>query len=92
MIFSKINTRKGVFQCFRNITIFVEEYNGIDTFEGIYIKEKLDDSSNKIIIQGVNNSKPIRYSFKLLDGKITNIDKKGTLILGSKKRYTISQN
>ena len=34
----------------KNLTIFVEEYNEDGNLKGIYIKEKLKDDENKIII------------------------------------------
>ncbi len=92
--FPKLIQEKKFSNVSRNITIFVEEYNGIDTFEGIYIKEKLDDSSNKIIVASEGRLIQNRsgYSFKLLDGKITNIDSKVTFNLGFKETiYDISK-
>ncbi len=71
----------------RNLTIFVEKYDGYGEFEGIYIKEKLDNKENKIIV--ASKGKLIKskegYTFKLLNGKITNIDEKGSFNLGFKE-------
>ena len=92
--FPKLIQEKKFSNVLRNLTIFVEKYNGMDTFEGIYIKEKLDNNENKIIIASkgklIQNDRG--YSFKLSDGKITNIDNKGSFNLGFKETiYDISK-
>ena len=78
----------------RNLTIFVEERNNNGEMKGIYIKEQLGNQGNKIII--ANEGKIIQendnFSFKLSNGKITNIDKKGNFNIGFKETtYELSQ-
>ena len=58
----------------KKLTMFVEKSNKNGTYEGIYIKEKLNNNESKIII--ANNGRLIKeegkFVFKLLDGKIIN--------------------
>ena len=70
----------------KNLTIFVEE-NKKGIFRGIYIKEKINNGESKIITasNGKLLNKDGNYSFKLLDGKITNIDNKGSFDLKFKE-------
>ena len=71
----------------KNLNIFVEKYKENGTLEGIYIKEKLNNDGNKIIIS--SKGKLIKsndgYNFKLYKGKIINIDKNGSFNLGFKE-------
>jgi len=71
----------------KNLNIFVEKYKENGVLEGIYIKEKLNNDENKIIIS--SKGKLIQsndgYKFKLYKGKIINIDKKGNFNLGFKE-------
>ncbi len=82
--FPKLIQEKKFFNVMRNITIFVEDYKQDGTLNGIYIKEKINETDKKIII--ANKGKILKdkfgYSFKLSDGKITNIDVNGTYNLG----------
>ena len=92
--FPKLIQEKKFSNVIRNLTIFVEKYNGFDSFEGIYIKEKIGINENKIIIarEGRLIQNDYGYSFKLLDGKITNIDDKITFNLGFEETiYDISK-
>ena len=78
----------------RNLTIFVEDYEEDGTLNGIYIKEKINENENKIII--ASKGKIVRndydFSFNLYNGKIINIDKKGSFNLGFKEtRYDLSK-
>tara|TARA_B100001248_G_scaffold259698_1_gene246219 strand:+ start:739 stop:1869 length:1131 start_codon:yes stop_codon:yes gene_type:complete len=78
----------------RNLTIFVEEIDKDNFYKGIYIKEKLEDEDYKIIIANTGEliTKNNKYSFRLLDGKITNINKTGNFNLGFKETlYNISE-
>ena len=71
----------------KNLNIFVEKYKENGTLEGIYIKEKLNNDGNKIIIS--SKGKLVKsndgYNFKLYKGKIINIDKNGSFNLGFKE-------
>ena len=77
----------------QNLTIFVENYQTNGILKGIYIKEKINDKENKIIIASkgelIKNSKG--FSFQLTDGKIINIDDNRSLNIGFKETtYYIS--
>ena len=71
----------------KNLNIFVEKYKEDGILEGIYIKEKLNNDGNKIIIS--SKGKLVKsndgYNFKLYKGKIINIDKNGSFNLGFKE-------
>ncbi len=85
--FPKIIQEKKFSNITQNLTIFVETNNEKGDLKGIYIKEKLDNEKDKIIIASTGNllnDKGI-YSFKLSDGKIINLDKKGNFNLGFKE-------
>ena len=77
----------------KNLTIFVEKYDD-GTLEGIYIKEKLGNDNYKIIVS--NKGKLIQsnnnYSFKLFNGRITNINEGGSYNIGFKETdYKLSE-
>ena len=77
----------------KNLTIFVDKYDD-GTLEGIYIKEKLGNDNYKIIVS--NKGKLIQsnnnYSFKLFNGRITNINEGGSYNIGFKETdYKLSE-
>ena len=78
----------------KKITIFVEENQKNGILKGIYIKEKLDNNESKII--SAKNGRLIKsekgFNFKLLDGKITTIDNRGSINLNFKETiYELSK-
>ena len=85
--FPKLIQEKKFSKVSKNLNIFVEKYKENGVLEGIYIKEKLNNDENKIIIS--SKGKLIQsndgYKFKLYKGKIINIDKKGNFNLGFKE-------
>ncbi len=85
--FPKLIQEKKFSKVSKNLNIFVEKYKENGVLEGIYIKEKLKNDENKIIIS--SKGKLIQsndgYKFKLYKGKIINIDKKGNFNLGFKE-------
>ena len=85
--FPKIIQEKKFSNITQNLTIFVETNNEKGDLKGIYIKEKLDNDKDKIIIASTGNllNDKSKYSFKLSDGKIINLDKKGNFNLGFKE-------
>ena len=92
--FPKLIEEKKFLNVMRNLTIFVEERDENGNMSGIYIKEQLAEEENKIII--ANQGKLIQnddgFSFKLNNGKITNIDKKGSFSLSFKETiYELSK-
>ena len=92
--FPKLIEEKKFSNVMRNLTIFVEERDNNGNMKGIYIKEQLGNQDNKIII--ANEGKILKendnFSFKLSNGKITNIDKKGNFSIGFKETtYELSQ-
>ena len=85
--FPKLIEEKKFSNVMQNLTIFVEEHSENGNLKGIYIKEKLNNEGDKIIIASKgkiiqNNGK---FSFKLLDGKITNINNNEIFNLGFKE-------
>ncbi len=91
--FPKLIQEKKFLNVMQNLTIFVENYQTNGILKGIYIKEKINDKENKIIIASrgelIKNSKG--YSFQLTDGKIINIDDNRSLNIGFKETtYYIS--
>jgi lipopolysaccharide export system permease protein len=82
--FPKLIQEKKFSKVMENLNIFVEKYNDDGVLEGIYIKESLKNNGNKIIIasMGKLNQTGNGYSFQLYNGKIINIDKKGSFNLG----------
>ena len=90
----KLIEEKKFSNVMRNLTIFVEERDNNGNMKGIYIKEQLGDEDNKIIIanKGKIIQKNDNFSFKLTDGKITNIDKRGNFNIGFKETtYELSK-
>tara|TARA_B100000989_G_scaffold257956_1_gene207694 strand:+ start:25 stop:1155 length:1131 start_codon:yes stop_codon:yes gene_type:complete len=85
--FPKLIQEKKFSKVMENLNIFVEKYNDNGILEGIYIKERLENSGNKIIIasMGKLNQTENGYNFQLYNGKIINIDKKGSFNLGFKE-------
>ena len=77
-----------------NLTLFVEESNDAGILKGIYIKEKINDNESKIIVasEGKLIKNKSGFSFKLLNGEITNVNKKGSFNLGFKETiYELSK-
>ena len=85
--FPKLIEQKKFSSVMKNLTIFIDEYNKEGELNGIYIKEKINDNENKIIT--ANSGKLFKtengFSFKLIDGKITNLTKSGSFNLGFKE-------
>ena len=83
----KLIEEKKFSNVLENLTIFVEEHDEDGELKGIYIKEKLGNDEYKIIIS--NKGKLVQDSdglnFKLLDGKITNINSSGNYNIGFKE-------
>ena len=93
-LFPKLIQEKRFINITKKMTIFVEENQKDGNLKGIYIKEKLDDEESKIITARygklIKNEKG--FNFKLLDGKITNIDNKGSINLNFKETiYELSK-
>ncbi len=91
--FPKLIQEKKFLNVMQNLTIFIENYQTNGILKGIYIKEKINDKENKIIIASkgelIKNSKG--FSFQLTDGKIINIDDNRSLNIGFKETtYYIS--
>ena len=89
----KLIEEKKFSNVLENLTIFVEEHNEKGDLKGIYIKEKLDNGEYKIILS--NKGKLVQDSdglnFRLLDGKITNINNSGNYNIGFKETiYNLS--
>ncbi len=86
-LFPKLIQEKKFVNITKRMTIFIEENKKDGILKGIYIKEKLDDNESKIIT--AKNGKLLKnekgFNFKLLDGKITTIDKKGSINLNFKE-------
>ena len=85
--FPKLVEEKKFLNLMQNLTIFVEEHDDNGNLKGIYIKENLKDNEKKIIIanEGVLISNINDFSFKLFDGKITNIINNGSFNLSFKE-------
>ena len=91
--FPKLIEEKKFTNVMNNLTIFVEEYDEGGNLKGIYIKEKLKNDESKIII--ANKGKLIKdnnsFSFKLLNGKITNLVNKNDFSIDFKETtYNLS--
>ncbi len=71
-------SEKKFINVFTNLTIFVENYNKNGNIEKIFINEKIDTDSTKIII--AEKAKIVKldekYKIKLFNGGITNINEK----------------
>ena len=77
----------------RDLTIFVEQNNN-GNLKGIYIKEKISDNENKIIVasEGILNKQNDNFNFKLFNGSITNIDVRGSISIKFKETtYELSK-
>ena len=74
--FPKLIQEKKFSNIMRDLTIFVEKYNDQGDLEGIYIKEKINENENKIII--ANKGQLVKdvngFNFKLFQGKIITIN------------------
>ena len=91
--FPKLIQEKKFSKVTENLNIFVEKYSGDGILEGIYIKEKIENSGNKIIIASTGrlNQTEDGYNFQLYNGKIININDKGSFNLGFKETiYALS--
>ena len=87
-------SEKKFINIFKNLTIFLEEYNRNGNIEKIFIKEKISEKSSKIII--AENAKIIKldkeYKIKLLNGAITNINDKNVYNINFKEtEYDLSK-
>ena len=92
--FPKLLQEKKFSNLMSNLTIFVEKYDSNGILKGIYIKEKISNDENKIIIasKGELIKNKEGYNFKLTDGKIINFDKKGSINFGFKETiYELSK-
>ena len=92
--FPKLIQEKKFSNIMQDLTIFVEEYKSNGVLKGIYIKEKINFTDNKIIV--ADSGKLLKekdgYIFKLSDGKITNVDNSGTYNLSFKEtNYQLSK-
>ena len=93
-LFPKLIQDKKFTNISKKMTIFVEENQKNGLLKGIYIKEELDNNESKIVI--AKNGKLVKnnngYTFKLLNGKITNIDQRGSINLNFKETtYELSK-
>ena len=91
--FPKLIQEKKFSKVTENLNIFVEKYSGDGILEGIYIKEKIENSGNKIIIASTGrlNQAEDGYNFQLYNGKIININDKSSFNLGFKETiYALS--
>ena len=83
--FPKLIKEKKFSNLNRNLTIFVEKNNKNGFLDGIYIKEKINNNENKIIIakEGklIKSENGERVNFRLIDGNITNINNKESINL-----------
>ena len=92
--FPKILQEKKFSNIKQDLTIFVDKNSEDGGLKGIYIKEKLKNNQNKIIIasRGRIFKESDGYNFKLSDGKIINLDTKGNFNLGFKEtNYDLSK-
>lgn len=92
--FPKILQEKKFSNIKQDLTIFVDKNSEDGGLKGIYIKEKLKNNQNKIIIasRGRIFKESDGYNFKLSDGKIINLDAKGNFNLGFKEtNYDLSK-
>ena len=71
-------TEKKFINVFQGLTIFLDKYDKQGNLSEIYINEKLNDFSSKIIIAqtGVIQKKNDQFLIKLFDGSIINSDEK----------------
>ena len=78
----------------RDLTIFVEKYNDQGDLEGIYIKEKINENENKIII--ANKGQLVKdvtgFNFKLFQGKVITINPNSNYSFGFEEtNYNLSK-
>lgn len=93
-LFPKLITDKKFTNISKKITIFVEENKKNGFLEGIYIKEELKNNESKIVTakKGKLVKNKNGFTFKLFDGKITNIDQRGSINLNFKETtYELSK-
>ena len=89
----KLISEKKFISVVKNLTIFVEEYEKSGDLQKIYINEKIDGDSSKIIISKsgriIQNNN--QYYLRLYNGGITNINKDNTYTLNfSETDYDLS--
>ncbi len=92
--FPKLLEEKKFSNVRQNLTIFIDGYSKNGDLKGIYIKEKINKTDNKIIIasKGKLLKEENGFKFKLIDGKITNIVNKGNFNIGFKETvYELSK-
>ena len=92
--FPKLLEEKKFSNVRQNLTIFVDGYSENGDLKGIYIKEKINKTDNKIIIasKGKLLKEENGFKFKLIDGKITNIVNNGNFNIGFKETvYELSK-
>ncbi len=89
----KLISEKKFINVVKNLTIFVEEYKKDGKLNKIYINEKIDSTSSKIIVSqyGKIIKKNQKYVLRLFNGGITNISKDSTYTLNfSETDYDLS--
>ena len=89
----KLISEKKFINVVKGLTIFVEEYEKDGELKKIYINEKIDSNSSKIIISDYGRiiKKNNKYILKLFDGGITNINSNNTFVLNfSETDYDLS--
>ena len=89
----KLISEKKFINVVKGLTIFVEEYEKDGELKKIYINEKIDSNSSKIIISDYGRiiKKDNKYILKLFDGGITNINSNNTFVLNfSETDYDLS--
>tara|TARA_Y100000741_G_scaffold309825_1_gene253384 strand:- start:245 stop:955 length:711 start_codon:yes stop_codon:yes gene_type:complete len=87
-------SEKKFINVFEKLTIFIEKYNQNGIIEKIFINEKINDQSSKIII--AEKAKIIKldekYKIKLLNGGIVNINDKNIYNINFKEtEYDLSK-
>ena len=80
-------TEKKFINVFKGLTIFLDEYDNNGNISKIYINEKIDSISSKIIIArtGRIQKKQEQYILKLFDGSIINSENKNFYNLNFKE-------
>ena len=87
-------TEKKFINVFKGLTIFADEYNSLGNIKKIYINEKLNENSSKIIIakEGKIQKKDEDYTLKLFNGSIINSDEKNFYNINFKEtEYDLSK-
>ncbi len=71
-------SEKKFINVFNNLTIFIDKYNQDGIIEKIFINEKIDNNSSKVIIAEKAQIIKLdeKYKIKLLNGSITNINER----------------